>query len=77
LSATANCEERYPQKYTLDFSWLLEVFTPPQIWPYLPVLVLCSLPRAAAMPSQQIRPGDAETLSGNWIFAAEYKEYDA
>jgi hypothetical protein len=42
------------------------------------MLVICSLLRYAALPSKQIRSGDAESANrGTGFLAAEMKEYDA
>jgi hypothetical protein len=53
--ATVNCEEKSRRKYTLDIKWLIDSSTPPQIWPYLTVLVLSSPLRYAA-PAIQTNP---------------------
>jgi hypothetical protein len=50
----------------------------PQIWPHLPVLVLCSLLRyaAPANPNKSV-PVMPKRDSGTGFLAAEMKEYDA
>jgi hypothetical protein len=49
-----------------------------QIWPHLPVLVLCSLLRYAASTIPTIlSPAMPTRHSGTGSFAAEMKEYDA
>jgi hypothetical protein len=73
-SATKNGE----RKYLLYINWLIEGLRSPQIWPHLPVLVLCSLLRYAA-PAIQIKsiPAMPKRNSGTGFLAAEMKEYDA
>jgi hypothetical protein len=50
---------------------------PPQIWPHLPVLVLCSLLRYAAPHPNKSVPAMPKRNSGTGFLAAEMKEYDA
>jgi hypothetical protein len=49
----------------------------PQIWPHLPVLVLCSLLRYAAPHPNKSVPAMPKRNSGTGFLAAEMKEYDA
>jgi hypothetical protein len=60
------------------FQLVNEGTTPPQIWPHLPVLVLCSLLRyaAPANPNKSV-PAMPKRYSGTGFLAAEMKEYDA
>jgi len=56
---------------------LSEKLKPPQIWPHLPVLVLCSLLRYAAPHPNKSIPAMPKRNSGTGFLAAEMKEYDA
>ncbi|MBR1295411.1 MULTISPECIES: hypothetical protein [unclassified Bradyrhizobium] len=49
---------------------------PSQIWPHLPVLVVCSLLRYAASSNKSV-PAMLKHDSGTGFLAAEMKEYDA
>jgi len=66
------------QKYTLDFSRLIDHSTPPQIWPYLAVLVLTSplTLRGACHPNKSL-PAMPTRDQGTGLLLAEMKEYDA
>jgi hypothetical protein len=64
-------------KKPIRYQPVIREVRPPQIWPHLPVLVLCSLLRYAASAIQQICPGHAERNSGTGFLAAEMKECDA
>jgi hypothetical protein len=59
------------------FQSVNEGASPPQIWPHLPVLVLCSSLRYAAPHPNKSVPAMPKRNSGTGFLAAEMKEYDA
>jgi hypothetical protein len=81
LSATTNCRESVAEihfRYQSVIKGALVAVKVAVNLSAFTMLVICSLLRYAALPSKQIRSGDAESANrGTGFLAAEMKEYDA